>query len=178
MDHLEQQDQHCRRGRLLLDAEININLAREQRQERERLRSQETEEKMGEIIAMMNSNFLCETSSHGVAKNSHMDFKGLSVQEREAIIKEQESQRRERDQLREAEKEYEQEYAKLGQGIHKVTLLQQRALARKLRENTRALAQENLRMADEDRGRRVAEKQFQQKGVEPEWFNGWNTSAR
>ncbi|KAH9488209.1 Protein Tax-1 [Bulinus truncatus] len=153
---LQQAEEQCRKAIDMATAAYNEALNNEQR-ERERLkRQQDQDDNMTEIANHVFGDILTENpavaqSAFGPHRVIPDRWKGMSPQQLEEIRKEQARQRAEAERLRQEEELRKREFDRQATANARAALLIERELERKNRDLQKALADENRRLAQEQK---------------------------
>ncbi|VDP73405.1 unnamed protein product [Echinostoma caproni] len=153
---LAKAEEDCRRAINMAVQRFNDALRLEQEQRRIRKAKQEQDDNMTEICNAIYSDMLTENPAQAIsAFGPHRvvpdRFKGMSKEQLAEIYKEQQEQIRERERLRLEEKLRDVEFDQQRVKTAKLGLLLEREIERSAREIQKRLADENLKMAGDQK---------------------------
>uniref|UniRef100_A0A2C9JD92 RIB43A-like with coiled-coils protein 2 n=1 Tax=Biomphalaria glabrata TaxID=6526 RepID=A0A2C9JD92_BIOGL len=181
---LQQAEEECRKAIDMATASYNDALKNEQR-ERERLkRQQEQDDNMTEIANHVFGDILTENpavaqSAFGPHRVIPDRWKGMSPQQLEEIRKEQARQMAEAERLRQEEELRNREYDRQASANARAALLIEKELERKRKEIEKAQADENRRLAQEQKAHiDFLNKEVYTNSPTSAYFMQFNTSTR
>ncbi|KAI8771759.1 RIB43A-like with coiled-coils protein 2 [Biomphalaria glabrata] len=181
---LQQAEEECRKAIDMATASYNDALKNEQR-ERERLkRQQEQDDNMTEIANHVFGDILTENpavaqSAFGPHRVIPDRWKGMSPQQLEEIRKEQARQMAEAERLRQEEELRNREYDRQASANARAALLIEKELERKRKEIEKAQADENRRLAQEQKAHiDFLNKEVYTNSPTSAFFMQFNTSTR
>ncbi|KAK9873483.1 hypothetical protein WA026_022895 [Henosepilachna vigintioctopunctata] len=153
---LEKMENYCRKRLLEANRKFNIALATEKEFERNVQNKQNTEDNFAEIYNTMTSDLMVENpemamSNMGPGRKIGTQYKGMSKEEQEKIRLDQLAQIEEKKKQRAAEKRAERDFDDYLNGTQKTIALMDLDLKRKEKARLKALAEENLKMAEEQK---------------------------
>lgn len=105
-------------------------------------------------------------------------YKGMTVDQKKAIIDEQEHQRREKEEARRAQEEEERQWAAQQAAIQRTAMLREREVQRSREDASRRLQTEHSRMTREKVERDQATKSTYANRATDDFFGQFNTSSR
>jgi len=181
---LQVAEENCRKAINMANAAYNDALNKEQ-QERSRLKSQQDlDDKMTEIANHVFGDVLTENpsvaqSAFGPHRVITDRWKGMSPQQLEDIKKTQERQRAENERMRQEEELRNREYERQANAHARAGLMVERELERKRNEINKAQADENRRLAAEQKGQQeFLDKELYTNPPTAGYFMQFNTSTR
>ncbi|XP_011297589.1 RIB43A-like with coiled-coils protein 2 [Fopius arisanus] len=181
---LDRMEIECRRHLEEANAQFNRKLAGEQDQRRRVENFQDEENNRAEIFNHVTGDFLMEAkvqagSSLGPHRVLADRYKGMTLDELKAIWAEQLQQMDEIQRMRAEERRRNDEWDRLMEGNARAGEQYQRELDRKRSQISRQIADENLRLAHEQRTRQeyLNQKVYKEEHM-PEFFKQFNTSTR
>ncbi|KAL3267126.1 hypothetical protein HHI36_011266 [Cryptolaemus montrouzieri] len=153
---LEKMENDCRRRLYEANRRFNAALAAEKEFERQVQNKQTVEDNFAEIYNTMTSDMMAENpeialSNMGPGRKIGSQYKGMSKEEQEQIRADQLAQIEEKKKQRAAEKRADREFDDYLNGTQKTIALMDLDLKRKEKERLRALAEENLKLAEEQK---------------------------
>ncbi|XP_044748873.1 RIB43A-like with coiled-coils protein 2 [Coccinella septempunctata] len=153
---LERMEMECRKRLYEANRRFNAALAAEKEFERKVQMKQTTEDNFAEIYNTMTSDMMAENpeialSNLGPGRKISSQYKGMSREEQEQIRLDQLAQIEEKKKQKAAEKRAEREFDDYLNGTQKTIALMDLDLKRKEKERLKALAEENLKMAEEQK---------------------------
>ncbi|XP_063978882.1 RIB43A-like with coiled-coils protein 2 [Diachasmimorpha longicaudata] len=181
---LERMELECRRHLQEANAQFNRKLAEEQEWRKRTENFKDEEDKRAEIYNHVTGDFLTEAkeqaeSSRGPHRVLAERYKGMTLHELEAIRSEQSRQMEEIQRLKLEERRRNEEWDRLMEGNARAGELYQREMDKKRLQINKQIAEENLRLAQQQRlhqehlNRRVYKKDHM-----PEFFQQFNTTTR
>jgi len=181
---LQSAEENCRKAINMAQAAYNDALNKEQK-ERERLKQQQDlDDKMTEIANHVFGDVLTENpavaqSAFGAHRVITDRWKGMSPQELEEIRKTQERQRAETERLRQEEELRNREHERQASAHARAALMIERELERKKNEINKAQADENRRLAQEQKAHQdFLDKELYTNPPNAAYFMQFNTSTR
>lgn len=105
-------------------------------------------------------------------------YKGMTADQKRAIMDEQEQQRREKEEARRAQEEEERQWAAQQAAIQRTAMLREREVQRAREEANRRLQNEHSRMGREKSERDQATKSMYANRATDDFFGQFNTSSR
>lgn len=181
---LQKAEEECRRAINSAQADYNLALARE-RQEKERLhKQQELDDNMTEIANHVFGDVLTENpavaqSAFGPHRVITDRWKGMTPQQLEDIKKQQELQKREKERLEQEKKLRDEEFDRQRVANARAALLLEREHDRKREELNKRLADENRRLAQEQKAHQdFLDKEVYTNPPTASYFMQFNTSTR
>ncbi|CAC5413020.1 RIB43A-like with coiled-coils protein 2 [Mytilus coruscus] len=181
---LEKAEDDCKRAINMATTDYNNALARE-RNERERLKKQqEFDDNMTEIANHIFGDTLTENpavaqSAFGPHRVIPDRWKGMSPQQLEAIRKEQEKQRLEKQRRDQEDKLREIEHARQANANARAGMLLEREMDRKHKDINREMADENRRLGlEQESHKQYLEKEVYTNPPTASYFMQFNTSTR
>ncbi|XP_045480184.1 RIB43A-like with coiled-coils protein 2 [Harmonia axyridis] len=153
---LERMEMECRKRLYEANRKFNAALAAEKDFEKKVLMKQTTEDNFAEIYNTMTSDMMAENpeiaiSNLGPGRKISSQYKGMSREEMEQIRHDQLAQIEEKKRQKAAEKRADREFDDYLNGTQKTIALMDLDLRRKEKERLRALAEDNLKMAEEQK---------------------------
>ncbi|XP_015123425.1 RIB43A-like with coiled-coils protein 2 [Diachasma alloeum] len=181
---LERMEMECRRHLEEANAQFNRKLAEEQAYRRRTESFKDEEDNRAEIYNHVTGDFLTEAkeqaeSSRGPHRVLAERYKGMTLDELKAIWSEQSRQMEEIQRMKLEERRRNEEWDRLMEGNARAGELYQRELDKKRLQISKQIAEENLRLAQQQRmhqeylNRRVYKKEHM-----PEFFQQFNTTTR
>lgn len=181
---LQKAEEECRRAINSAQADYNLALARE-RQEKERLhKQQELDDNMTEIANHVFGDVLTENpavaqSAFGPHRVITDRWKGMTPQQLEDIKKQQELQKREKERLEQEKKLRDEEFDRQRVANARAAMLLEREHDRKREELNKRLADENRRLAQEQKAHQdFLDKEVYTNPPTASYFMQFNTSTR
>ncbi|XP_050298290.1 RIB43A-like with coiled-coils protein 2 [Anthonomus grandis grandis] len=177
-------EKNCRRKLEEATTKYNLALAEEKCKSQMTKRQQTLEDNTAEIYNTMMSELLTESpdvaqSNMGPGKKIAYSYKGMSEEEKLQVRKDQMAQAEEARKKKQQEERNQREFDEYINGTQKSVYLMDLEIERKKREERKKIAEENLRLAEEQRNRKkFLDKIVYMNRATDEYFDQFNKSTR
>ncbi|XP_058791408.1 RIB43A-like with coiled-coils protein 2 [Phymastichus coffea] len=181
---LDNMERECRRRLNEATARFNRALAEEQEQRRRCLAAQEDEDARAEIYNHVTGDFLTEpkdlaNSALGPSKILANRFKGMTSAQLRVFRDEQGRQMQEIQRMKAEESKRNEDWNKMVNGNARAAESHQRELDRRRAELSKQIAEENLRMAEQQKSHQdYLNRLVYQNKPSPEFYEQFNKSTR